>query len=106
MEDCDNVTVMMIHNLFFIIIISSFHRCQSETELTKKRELVFSPPPGGATGTVVYRLEATRILSPQRFGSQHLRVPSPMIGQYTLESSTNSIRDTGISLFWALCCPD
>ena len=38
---------------------------RKKTEQTKKRELVFFQPPGGATGTVVHRLEslgATRIL--------------------------------------------
>ena len=35
---------------------------KSGTERTKKRELVFPPPPEGATGTVVHRLDATRIL--------------------------------------------
>ena len=33
--------------------------------------------------------------SQQRVDSDHVRVPSPMIGQYTLDSRTNSIRDTG-----------
>ena len=33
---------------------------KSGTEGTKQRELVFSPPPGGATGTVIYHLDATR----------------------------------------------
>ena len=32
--------------------------------------------------------------SRQRFALQHLRVPSSMICEYTLDSSTNSIRDT------------
>ena len=32
------------------------------TKKRKKRELVFSPPPGGANGTVVHSLDATRIL--------------------------------------------
>ena len=33
--------------------------------------------------------------SRQSFATQHLRVPSPVIGQYTHDSSLNSIRDTG-----------
>ena len=32
------------------------------TKKRKKRELVFCPPPGGATGTVVHRLDTTLIL--------------------------------------------
>ena len=28
--------------------------------------------------------------------TDHVRVPSPMIGQYTLDLRVNSIRDTGI----------
>ena len=32
------------------------------TKKRKKRELVFFPSPGGATGTSVHRLDATRIL--------------------------------------------
>ena len=35
---------------------------KSGTEWMKKREFVFFPPPGGATGTVVHRLDATPIL--------------------------------------------
>ena len=30
-----------------------------------------------------------------RIATDHLRVPSPMIGQYTLDLRVNSIRDTG-----------
>ena len=32
------------------------------TKKRKKRELVFFPPSGGATGTLVHRLDSTRIL--------------------------------------------
>ena len=35
---------------------------KSETERTKKRELIFFPPPGGATCTSVHRLDGTQIL--------------------------------------------
>ena len=35
---------------------------KSRTEPTKKRELVLFTPPGGATSTVVHRLDAKRIL--------------------------------------------
>ena len=31
----------------------------------------------------------------QRIATDHVRVPSPMIGQYTLDLRVNSIRDTG-----------
>ena len=33
--------------------------------------------------------------SRQRIATNHVRVPSPMIGQYTLDLRVNSIRDTG-----------
>ena len=33
--------------------------------------------------------------SRQRIATDHVRVPSPMIGQYKLDSRTNSICDTG-----------
>ena len=36
--------------------------------------------------------------SRQRIAADHVRVPSPMIGQYNLDSPTNSIRDTGQQL--------
>ena len=56
---------------------------KSGTERVKKRkkqELVLFTPPGGATGTVVHRLDAKRILAELRF--------------------------PGISLSRALRCPD
>ena len=34
----------------------------------------------------------------KRFATPHLRVRSPMIGQYTLDSSVNSNRDTGTDI--------
>ena len=34
----------------------------------------------------------------QRIATDHVRVPSPMIGQYTLDLRVNSIRDTGTGL--------
>ena len=34
--------------------------------------------------------------SRQRIATDHVRVPSPMIGQYTLDLRVNSIRDTGV----------
>ena len=50
---------------FAIIIGVNISERKSGTERTKKRkkrELVFFPPPSGATGTVVHCLGATRIL--------------------------------------------
>ena len=39
------------------------------TKKRKKRELgCFPPPPGGATGTLVHRLDATRILPDDNLG--------------------------------------
>ena len=43
-------------------IVVNISERKSGTDRTKKREFVFFSPPGGATGTVVHRLDATPIL--------------------------------------------
>ena len=42
--------------------------------------------------------------SRQRIAPDHVRVPSPMIGKYTLDLRVNSIRDTGTYSFVAKVC--
>ena len=42
--------------------ISERKRGTERMKKRKKREFVFVPPPGGATGTVLHRLDATWIL--------------------------------------------
>ena len=53
---------MRFVNLCYIIIGANISERKSGTERTKKRELVFFTPPGGATRTLVHRLDATWIL--------------------------------------------
>ena len=45
----------------FTVIGVNISEQKSGTERSKKRELVFFTPPGGAIGTVVHRLDAKRI---------------------------------------------
>ena len=56
--------------------------------------IVLEPATTSGTGLLLDRDTGSR----KRIATQHLRVPSPMIGQYTLDSSVNLTRDTGATV--------